>query len=112
MIFDCVQNIMFIHVPMQSSMIVKFILKLDMLYLNVFLSCQDDDGPGVLTAFSTPTHSFAKVIMQTAGELDYSTIFDEASLLYTPMAFILFFSFVVLMPILFSNLLVRIIYFM
>lgn len=112
MIFDCVQNIMFIHVLMQSSMIVKFILKLDMLYLNVFLSCQDDDGPGVLTAFSTPTHSFAKVIMQTAGELDYSTIFDEASLLYTPMAFILFFSFVVLMPILFSNLLVRIIYFM
>ena len=45
--------------------------------------------------------------MQTAGELDYSTIFDEAALLYTPMAYILFILFVVLMPILFSNLLVR-----
>ena len=47
--------------------------------------------------------------MQTAGELDYGTLFDEASLLYTPMAFILFISFVLIMPILFSNLLVRII---
>ena len=70
---------------------------------------QNDDGPGILTAFSTPSHSFAKTIMQTAGELDYGTIFDEASLLYSPMAYILFIMFVVLMPILFSNLLVRVI---
>ena len=61
---------------------------------------------GPLMAFSTPAKSFAKTIMQTAGELDYSTIFDEA-LLYTPMAYILFILFVILMPILFSNLLVR-----
>ena len=61
---------------------------------------------GFLMAFSTPAKSFAKTIMQTAGGLDYSTIFDEA-LLYTPMAYILFILFVILMPVLFSNLLVR-----
>ena len=62
---------------------------------------------GLLTAFSTPTESFAKTIMQTAGELDYGTIFEEDALLYTPMAYILFIFFVILMPILFNNLLVR-----
>ena len=46
--------------------------------------------------------------MQTAGELDYGNLFEEASLLYTPMAIILFVTFVVLMPVLFSNLLVRV----
>ena len=65
------------------------------------------NNDGILTAFSTPAESFAKTIMQTTGELDYGTIFDDASLLYTPMAYILFILFVVLMPILFSNLLVR-----
>ena len=44
--------------------------------------------------------------MQTAGELDYGNLFEEAALLYTPMAIILFVTFVVLMPVLFSNLLV------
>jgi prefoldin subunit 5 len=44
--------------------------------------------------------------MQTAGELDYGTIFEEDALLYTPMAYILFILFVILMPILFNNLLV------
>ena len=62
---------------------------------------------GILTAFSTPAKSIAKTIMQTAGGLDYDTIFDEAPLLYTHMAYILFILFVVLMRILFSNLLVR-----
>ena len=61
----------------------------------------------ILTTFSTPAKSFAKTIMQTAGGLDYDTIFDEAPLLYTPMAYILFILFVVLMRVLFSNLLVR-----
>ena len=64
-------------------------------------------GAGILEAFSTPARSIAKAVMQTAGELDYETIFNEANLLYTPMAYILFISFVILMPILFSNLLVR-----
>ena len=72
-----------------------------------FCIAQDEDGPGILEAFSTPAHSIAKVFMQTAGDLDYEIIFNEADLLYSPMAYLLFFFFVVLMPILFSNLLVR-----
>jgi transient receptor potential cation channel subfamily A protein 1 len=65
-----------------------------------------DADAGVLTAFSTFPFSLSKVVMQTAGELDYGNLFEEASLLYTPMAIILFVTFVVLMPVLFSNLLV------
>ena len=64
-------------------------------------------GNDVLTVFSTPAESFAKTIMQTAGVLDYDNVFKKAPLLYTSMAYILFILFVVLMPILFSNLLVR-----
>ena len=44
--------------------------------------------------------------MQTAGELDFETLFNEADLVYAPMAYLLFITFVVIMPILFSNLLV------
>ena len=71
-----------------------------------FLILKDADGPGILEAFSTPAHSIAKVFVQTAGELDFGAIFNDGDLLYSPMAYILFISFVVLMPILFSNLLV------
>lgn len=67
---------------------------------------QDEDGPGMLEAFSTPAHSIAKTIMQTTGELDFEILFNDADLLYSPMAYILFITFVVLVPILFSNLLV------
>ena len=61
---------------------------------------------GVLEAFSSPAHSIAKTIVQTTGELDFDLIFNDADLLYSPMAYILFFSFAILMPILFLNLLV------
>jgi len=69
-----------------------------------------EGGPGILFAFSSPYHAVAKTIMQTAGELDYETIFNEADLLYSPMAYILFITFVIIMPILFSNLLVCALY--
>lgn len=65
-----------------------------------------EGGPGILLAFSSPYRAVAKIIMQTAGELDYETIFNQADLLYSPMAYVLFITFVVIMPILFSNLLV------
>ena len=58
--------------------------------------------------FSTPASSLAKVIMQFTGELDYGGLFDEGSLLYSPMTYILFITFVILMPVLFNNLLVRV----
>ena len=61
---------------------------------------------GILQAFSSPAHSIAKTIVQTAGELDFEILFNDADLLYSPMAYILFFSFAILMPILFLNLLV------
>ena len=61
---------------------------------------------GVLEAFSSPAHSIAKTIVQTTGELDFDLIFNDADLLYSPMAYILFLLFTILMPILFVNLLV------
>lgn len=67
---------------------------------------QDENESGIIEAFSTPAHSIAKVIVQATGELDYGTLFLEGGLLYSPMAYILFIVFIVLMPILFNNLLV------
>ena len=67
---------------------------------------QDENGSGIIEAFSTPAHSIAKVIVQATGDLDYGTLFLEGGLLYSPMAYILFIVFIVLMPILFNNLLV------
>ena len=61
---------------------------------------------GILKAFSSPAHSIAKTIVQTTGDLDFDKIFNDADLLYSPMAYILFLLFTVLMPILFVNLLV------
>ena len=66
----------------------------------------------MLTAFSTFLNSLTKVIMQTAGELDFGTIFEEGPLLYTHMAIFLFITFVVIMPILFNNLLVCVLYYL
>ena len=77
------------------------------IYIHVHSHLKKHFQVGLLMAFSTPTESFAKTIMQTAGELDYGTIFEEDALLYTPMAYILFILFVILMPVLFNNLLVR-----
>ena len=62
---------------------------------------------GILETFATPALSIARVIVQTTGELDYTYLFLRGGLLYTPMAYILFIVFIVLMPILFNNLLVR-----
>ena len=65
-------------------------------------------GDGLVIPFSTPASSLAKVIMQFTGELDYGGLFDDGSLLYSPMTYILFITFVILMPVLFNNLLVRV----
>ena len=68
--------------------------------------CQYRQADGVLVAFATPARSLAKTVISTVGELDFETIFNDGNLLYSPMAYILFIIFVILMPILFSNLLV------
>ena len=63
---------------------------------------------GILEAFSTPARSIVNTLIQSAGVLDFQSIFNDgnSNLVYTPMAYILFFTFVVLMPILFITLLV------
>lgn len=78
-----------------------------MLFDFIFIvNSSQEGGGGILQTFSTPAYSIARVIVQTTGELDYGDIFLEGGLLYTPMAYILFIVFIVLMPVLFNNLLV------
>ena len=80
--------------------------------LLIITSCQfisQDGEGGILKTFSTPALSIARVLVQTTGELDYNDLFLEGGLLYTPMAYILFIVFIVLLPTLFNNLLVSVI---
>lgn len=67
---------------------------------------QGDNPPGGLAAFKAPAHAIAKTMFQVAGEIDYETIFNEGDLLYNPTTYILFITFLVVMPVLFANLLV------
>lgn len=62
------------------------------------------DKTGIIKTFSTPAYSIAQV---TVGGLSYGDLFLAGGLMYTPMAFILFIVFLVLMPVLFHSLLVR-----
>ena len=52
-------------------------------------------GSNTLTTFLNPSRAVAKTVMQTVGELDFETIFNDGNLL--------FFTFVVVMPVLFSK---------
>ena len=81
----------------------------DSLYMIIILNNKHfiyKQSVGILEAFSSPAQSIAKTIVQTTGELDFDLIFNHADLLYSPMAYILFLLFTILMPILFVNLLV------
>ena len=42
-----------------------------------------------LTAFLNPSRAVAKTVMQTVGELDFETIFNDGNLLYSPSAYLL-----------------------
>ena len=59
-----------------------------------------------LTAFITPAHAIAKTLVQIVGEIDFELIFNEGELLYSPMTYILFIIFLIVVPVLFINLLV------
>ncbi|CAI8028560.1 Transient receptor potential cation channel subfamily A member 1 homolog [Geodia barretti] len=85
-------------------LIISFALPFYMLFVRDVESVDGDVGP--LTAFWNPARAIAKTVMQTVGELDFETIFNDGNLLYSPTAYLLFFTFVVIMPVLFSNLLV------
>ena len=63
---------------------------------------------GILIAFSTPARSLINTLIESAGAFDFTSVFNDgdSNLIYTPMAYILFITFVVLMPILFITLLV------
>ena len=61
---------------------------------------------GSLTAFTSPSQAITKTLVQLAGEFDFEAVFNQGTLLYTPATYILFFIFLITVPILFSNLLV------
>ena len=48
----------------------------------------------------------AKTLLQLVGEFDFEATFNQGALLYTPTAYILFITFLITMPLLFTNLLV------
>ena len=67
------------------------------------------------SAFSSPARSLIKTMVMTTGELDFDGIFfnsqedaDEGNNLFYPqIAYFLWIVFIILMPIILSNLLVR-----
>ena len=61
---------------------------------------------GNLTAFMSPGHAVAKTLLQLVGEFDFEATFNQGALLYNPTAYILFITFLITMPVLFTNLLV------
>ena len=63
---------------------------------------------GILKAFFTPARSLIKTTTQTAGGADFEAIFNVGTLLYQPVAYILFVVFLVVMPVLFRTMLVSI----
>lgn len=84
-------------------LIISFALPFYMVFVR---DSPSEDDVGSLTAFFNPSRAVAKTVMQTVGELDFETIFNDGDLLYSPSAYLLFFTFIVIMPVLFSNLLV------
>ena len=61
---------------------------------------------GHLSAFKSPGHAVAKTLLQLVGEFDFEATFNQGALLYNPTAYILFITFLITMPVLFTNLLV------
>ena len=72
-------------------------------YISVFPCLQEF---GSLVAFRSPGHAIVKTVVQLVGEFDFEDTFREGTLLYGPAAYILFFTFLMTMPILFINFLV------
>ena len=62
------------------------------------------------TAFSHPGRAIVKVMAMTTGELDYDELYHqqegEDEIAFPPVSFLLWIIFLVLMPVLLSNLLV------
>ena len=62
-------------------------------------------------AFSRPGRAIVKVMTMTTGELDYDDLFHqqegEEEIAFPPVSFILWIIFLVLIPVLLNNLLVR-----
>ena len=61
---------------------------------------------GSLPAFRSPGHAVAKTLLQLVGEFDFEATFNQGTLLYTPTTYILFITFLITSPVLFTNLLV------
>jgi len=68
------------------------------------------------SAFSSPARSLVKTIVMTTGEFEFDGLFfnnedDPDELFYPEAAYIVWIVFLVLMPIILTNLLVNIVYF-
>ena len=72
--------------------------------VNILFSCLQEFGS--LVAFRSPGLAIARTFIQLVGEFDFEDTFKEGTLLYSPAAYILFFTFLITMPILFTNFLV------
>ena len=59
-----------------------------------------------MDAFRSPAYALAKTVLQLVGEFDFEATFSQEELLYSPTAYVLFFTSVITMPVLFTNLLV------
>ena len=67
---------------------------------------------GTRSAFSSPGRSLVKTMVMTTGEFDFDGIFfntdeNNLTLFYPQIAYILWIVFIILMPIILTNLLVR-----
>ena len=71
-----------------------------------FFSQEENNSSTVITSFATAYIAPVKVLVQTAGELDFETIFNHSPLLYPVLSYILFVLFIIAMPVLFNNFLV------
>ena len=67
---------------------------------------QGDSRLGELTAFASVPRALINTVVKTVGELDFGDIFNQGNLLFPFIAYFLFTMFVIIMPVLFSNLLV------
>ena len=74
--------------------------------MQVYILFIGSQSAGGLVAFRSPGHAIAKTLLQLVGEFDFEATFNQGVLLYSPTTYILFITFLITMPVLFTNLLV------
>ena len=75
----------------------------------MFLTLQGEDPPGFLATFGSPIIALWSVILLSVDDLEARTTLDESQLLYPFLSYTLFIIFIIAMPLLFNNFLVKLI---